>query len=117
MRDFTENDVQRGIGMFDQAMRAQSTITGVSTKISAGLAIGIVSAAMRSGLPDKHIEPMIEREFSADRARIKRVLEMYRGSDWDLTLWDRLETGKYKLCTDLCQRDPANWRYDPSYSF
>jgi hypothetical protein len=82
--------------------------------MSPGAIIGTLSAAMRSGLPAKHFEGLIDGSFTHNSALMKRVLAMYEGCDWDLNLWHLQPSGFYKLATTLCRPGQATWRYDGS---
>jgi len=114
MTIFVEQDIHYGAGAFEQAMRAQSAIPGRAAKLSPGLAVGILSAAMRSGLPADLIDQAIGQHHRDGATVLKRVLAMYEGNDWDIDLWHRLPSGRYKLCTELCRPGLSRWRYDPS---
>jgi hypothetical protein len=113
MNIYEEQDIYYGAGAFEQAMRAQSSIPGRTGRMLPGAGIGILSAAMRSGLPANLIAQAIEQHYGDSAPLLKRVLEMYEGNDWAINLWHLLPTGRYKLCTDLCQPGLARWRYDP----
>lgn len=114
MSIYSDEDVQHGAGAFEQAMRAQTTIPGNAVRISAGIGIGILSAAMRSGLPANLINEAIERHHSDSAPRLQRLLQMYEGNDWAINLWHLLPSGRYKLCTDLCRPGLPQWRYNVS---
>ncbi|KTR84457.1 hypothetical protein NS277_04730 [Novosphingobium barchaimii] len=69
---------------------------------------------MRSGLPADLIDQAIEQHHRDSATVLKRVLAMYEGNDWDIDLWHRLPSGRYKLGTELCRPGLSRWRYDPS---
>lgn len=114
MQSFTRDDLSQGVGFFEQAMRSQSISLGTAARMTPGVAVGVLSSAMRSEVPAAKLDEFIDREFAHSAALLKRVLTMYEGNDWDIHLCNRLPTGKYKLCTALCQPDLKGWRYDPS---
>ena len=114
MAVFKEEDIHHGASAFEQAMRAQTSIPGRANRVSPGIAVGILSAAMRSGLPADLIDQIIDRHHRDSASLLKRVLDMYEGNDWAINLWHRLPSRQYKLCTDLCRPGLAQWRYDPS---
>lgn len=114
MRIYDEQGIHRGAGAFEQAMRAQTSIPGRSGRMAPTIAIGILSAAMRSGLPASQVNHMIEEHFVSDASLLKNILNMYEGKDWQINLWNCLPSGQYKLCTDLCRPGMSQWRYDPS---
>lgn len=109
---YTDTDLYHGSGAFEQVARCRPTIPGRAGRITPGAAIGILSAAMRSGLPAPLLDEVISRDFAHASALLKRVLTMYEGDDWDIHLWQRLPTGKFKLCTALCRPGQIGWRYD-----
>ena len=109
---YTDEEIIKGAGAFEHAMRSQSSIPGITSRISAPVAVGVLSAAMRSGLPVSRMERMIDQEFASCAQLMKRILDMYEGDDWDIHLWSALPTGRYKLCTDLARPNLATWRYD-----
>lgn len=113
MTIFSGEDILLGAGAFEQAMISASAIPGRAGRMSPGHAVGVLSAAMRSGLPANLIDRAIEQQFAGSADLLKRVLAMYEGNDWDINLWHRLPSGKYKLCTELCRPGLARWRYDP----
>ncbi|NYT40777.1 hypothetical protein HZY97_08420 [Sphingomonas sp. R-74633] len=113
MTIYTGNDIYLGAGAFEQAMRAQVSIPGRASRMSPGVAVGILSAAMRSGLPADLIHEVIAEHHRDSATLLKRLLDMYEGNDWAINLWHRLPSGRYKLCTDLCRPGLAQWRYDP----
>lgn len=112
MTIYNEEDIIYGAGAFEQTMRTETNIPGHVSRMSPGAAIGILSAAMRSGMPAALILPAIERNHADSAPLLKRVLGMYEGNDWDISLWHLLPSGYYKLCTDLCRPGLAQWRYD-----
>lgn len=116
MTIYTNDDIHHGSGAFEQAMRAQTIIPGRANRVTPGTAVGILSAAMRSGLPADLFPQMIEQNHSDSASLLSRVLNMYQGDDWAINLWHRLPSGQYKLCTDLCRPGLARWRYDPASS-
>lgn len=116
MSIFTEEDIHHGAGAFEQAMRAQTVIPGRASRITPGKAVGILSAAMRGGLPAELFPQMIEQHHRDSASLLSRMLGMYEGDDWAINLWHRLPSGRYKLCTDLCRPGIAQWRYDPTSS-
>lgn len=114
MTPYTTEDLCRGIGAFDHAMRAQNSLPDYSAKLSAGAAIGTLSAMMRSGLSATKMEALIGSDFAFNERRLKQILAMYEGDSWDIHLWHHLPNGQYKLCTDLCRSPKPDWRYDPT---
>lgn len=114
MTTFTDEDIHIGAGAFEQVMRSQIEVPGRSSRVSPGVAIGILSAAMRSGLPAGLIAEIIDRHHRDSSSLLKRVLAMYEGNDWAINLWHLLPSGHYKLCTELCRPGLSLWRYDPS---
>lgn len=113
MSIYTNEDIYHGSGAFEQAMRAQTGIPGYAGRVTPGVAVGILSAAMRSGVPADLIEQAIDRHHGDSAPLLTRMLKMYEGDDWAINLWHRLPSGQYKLCTDLCRRGLVRWRYDP----
>ena len=114
MSNYTVEDLHCGSGMIEQAMRSQSVVPGAAQRMTQSVAISVLAAAMRSGLPAAKLDEVIEREFAHSATLLRRVLDMYEGNDWDIHLWHRLPSGKFKLCTALCQPNLQGWRYDPS---
>jgi hypothetical protein len=112
MTNYTDADIHHGAGAFEQSMRAQEAIRGRAGRITPGIGIGILSAAMRSGVPDGLLRAMIDEHYADSAPLLKRLLDMYEGNDWAINLWQRLPSGRYKLCTDLCRPSLPNWRYN-----
>ena len=112
MAPYTDDDINKGAGAFEQAMRSQTEIPGRGEKMSASVAIGIISAAIRAKLPAKLINEVLDQHFAADARVLKNVLQMYEGNDWRSDLWHLQPSGTYKLCTDLCRSSERGWRYD-----
>lgn len=50
MTIYTTEDIDQGAGAFDQGMHAQKAIPGRADRVTPGVSMGILSAAMRSGL-------------------------------------------------------------------
>lgn len=114
MSTYTESEIHQGIGAFDQAMRGQTSIPGIASRMQSGVAVGILSAMMRSGLPDARIREIIESIFASTASQFTQILDMFAGDDWAIHLWHLLPSGSYEVCTDLCRQPRPNWRYDPS---
>lgn len=112
MIKYTDADIHYGAGAFEQAMRTQTSIPGRAGRLSPGAAIGILSAAMRSGVPANLIEQMIDTHFGENVPLMRKVLAVCEGNDWSINLWHLQPTKQYKLCTDLCRPSPSHWRYD-----
>ena len=108
---YTTEELLRGTGAFEQAMCVQTDIAGVASRMPAGVAIGILSSMMRSGLPATQINRMIDTGFAPNARFLKQVLEMYQGDSWDIHLWQLLPSGQYKVCTELCRLSRPAWRY------
>lgn len=81
MTIYTEGDLLQGQGAFEQVVRTQSSIPGRATRMSQGVAIGILSAAIRSGVPANMIDRMLNQDFADSAPLLKRVLGMYEGDD------------------------------------
>lgn len=111
---YTTMELDRGLGAFEHAMRSQTEVPGHGGKVSPGVAVGVLAAMMSSGLTAKRIENVIQTSFEPIAPRLRQILNMYQGDSWDIHLWHLLPTGRYKLCTDLCQKVHPDWRYDPS---
>ncbi len=112
MADYSALEVQQGIGQFEHAARTDGIFPGVSTRMPNGVAIGVLSAAMRSGLSAVQIKEVIAQRFGSDGGLLTKLLQRYEGDDWDIDLWHLQPSGIYKVCTDLCRASKPSWRYD-----
>ncbi|MBB3909751.1 hypothetical protein [Sphingomonas desiccabilis] len=112
MTPYTNDDLLRGAGAFEQAMLVQAAVPDFSSRMTAGTAIGILASMMRSRLPASVISELIDTTFGASGPLLKQVLTLYEGGNLAVHLWTLLPSGQYRLCPDLRQRSQAGSQYE-----
>ena len=81
MKLYTINDLNRGAGVFDHVMRTYAEFPSYHEAMPGADAIGVVGAAVKSGLNHKQLEQVLSTHFDGPTGEVLlNVWRMYTGA-------------------------------------
>jgi hypothetical protein len=117
MKSYTIADLNQGVGVFDHVMRRASEYPSSHTAMPAPVAIGVIAAALQSGLNADEISEVIATYFDEDSAELlAAVREMYSGHDERLHFWNEKAKSPKRISRSLDYYVRPNWHIDRPYN-
>lgn len=113
MQLYTIADLNKGIGVFDHVMRSAKEFPSKHTTMPTPVAIGIIAAAIKSGLKREEITDAIDGYFDDGTSDLlTKVRGMYEGDDPRIHLWDARSDGTFSLAWSLDYYSRPDWQVD-----
>lgn len=113
MKLFTIADLNKGTGVFDHAMRSAKKFPSQHTTMPTPVAIGVVAAAIQSGLTSDEITTVIARCFDKNTSDLlTKVRSIYDGDDERIHLWETQSDGTSSLGWTLNYYSRPDWQVD-----
>lgn len=113
MKLYTIADLNKGIGVFDHAMRSAKEFPSQHTTMPTPVAIGVITAAIKSGLTRAEIADVIEGYFDENTSDLlTKVHSIYEGDDPRIHLWEAQPDGTSSLAWTLDYYSRPDWQMD-----
>lgn len=116
MKLYTIADLNQGVGVFDHVMRRAGEFPSRHTVMPGPVAIGVIAAALQSGLHADEISEVIGSYFDQDSAELlAAVREMYSGDDDRLHLWNEASEARKRVNWNLDFYVRPNWHIERAH--
>lgn len=118
MKLYNIADLNQGVGVFDHVMRRASEFPSRHTVMPGPVAIGVIAAALQSGLQADEISEVIGSYFDQDSAELlAAVREMYSGKDERLHLWNEGAEVRNRVSWNLNHYVRPNWHIERPHKY